>query len=96
MMGALKYTITVESDAPPQIFLGTVIGGATVTEMKQEKLELVSAAEIAKSHNLSVDTVRRRLALINQGTGGKFLYDPIKASQMLKDTKHKPGRKRAN
>ena len=35
-MGALKYTITVESDAPPQLFLGAIIGGATVVGMQQE------------------------------------------------------------
>ena len=36
-MGLSKYTITVESDAPPQLFLGAIIGGATVVEMRQEK-----------------------------------------------------------
>ena len=29
-MGALKYTITVESDAAPQILIGQNLGGATV------------------------------------------------------------------
>lgn len=95
-MGALKYTITVESDAPPQLFLGAIIGGATVVEMRQEKVELISAAEIAQRHGVSAATVRRKLAAINQGTEGKFLYDPTAASQMLKDSKTKRGRKRAN
>lgn len=95
-MGALKYTITVESDAPPQLFLGAVIGGATVVGMQQEKVELISAAEIAQRHGISTATVRRKLAAINQGTEGKFLYDPVTASQLLKDSKTKRGRKRAN
>ena len=29
-MGAFKYTITVESDAAPQILIGQNLGGATV------------------------------------------------------------------
>lgn len=94
-MGALKYTITVESDAPPQLFLGATIGGATVVGMKQEKVELISAAEIAQQHGISAATVRRKLAAINQGTEGKFLYNPIAALQMLKDSKTTRGRKRA-
>lgn len=95
-MGSLKYIITVEADTPPKIFLGTEIGGATVIGMQQEKVELVSAAEIAQRHGISVATVRRRLAVINQGTEGKFLYNPTAASQMLKDSPSKRGRKRAN
>ncbi|WP_180122861.1 HTH domain-containing protein [Acinetobacter sp. YH12086] len=95
-MGALKYTITVESNAPPQLYLGAIIGGATVVEMRQEKIELISAAEIAQRHGISAATVRRKLAAINQGTEGKFLYDPTAASQMLKDSNTKRGRKRAN
>ena len=43
-MGAFKYTITVESDTPPQILLGQNLGGAIVTKLEQEKQELVSAA----------------------------------------------------
>ena len=77
-MGALKYTITVESDAPPQLFLGAVIGGATVVEMRQEKVELISAAEIAQRHGISTATVRRKLAAINQGSEGKFLYVKVR------------------
>ncbi len=95
-MGALKYIITVEADAPPNIFLGAEIGGAKVIGMQQEKIELVSAAEIAQRHGISAATVRRRLTAINQGTEGKFLYNPTSASQMLKDQPSKRGRKRAN
>lgn len=94
-MGALKYTITVESDAAPQILIGQNLGGATVVGMRQEKVELVSAAEIAQQQGISAATVRRKLASINQGTEGKFLYNPIAALQMLKDSKTTRGRKRA-
>ena len=95
MMGAFKYTITVESDAAPQILIGQNLGGATVVGMRQEKVELVSAAEIAQQQGISAATVRRKLAAINQGTEGKFLYNPIAALQMLKDSKTTRGRKRA-
>ena len=94
-MGAFKYTITVESDTPPQILIGQNLGGATVVGMRQEKVELVSAAEIAQQQGISAATVRRKLAAINQGTEGKFLYNPIAALQMLKDSKTTRGRKRA-
>ena len=94
-MGLLKFTITVEADVAPKIFLGSDIGGAIVVGMQQEKVELVSAADIAQRNGLSVATVRRRLSAINQGTEGKFLYDPVKASQLLKENKSKRGRKRA-
>lgn len=95
-MGLLKFTITVEADVAPKIFLGSDIGGATVVEMRQEKVELISAAEIAQRHGISTATVRRKLAAINQGSEGKFLYDPVVALQLLKDSKTKRGRKRAN
>ena len=54
-MGALKYTITVESDAAPQILIGQNLGGATVVGMRQEKIELVSATDspaLALSSNI--------------------------------------------
>lgn len=96
MTGLAKYMVMIESNTPLNILLGQNIGGGIVKEMKEVTQELVPASYLAKVYNLSVDTVRRRLSLINQGTEGKCLYDPIKASQMLKETKHKPGRKRAN
>lgn len=95
-MGALRYLITVESDTPPQILLGQNVGGAIVTELKQEKLELVSASELALKYNLSVDTIRRKLATINLGTDGKHMYNPIQADLLLKDRPKKIGRNRKN
>lgn len=90
-----KYVITVESDTPPQIMLGQNLFGGVVKELKELDVELVPAAHLAKLYNLSVDTVRERLASINQGTHGKCLYDPKLARTMLTQ-KAKKGRPRAN
>ena len=97
-MGALsKYIITVESNVPPQIFLGADIGGATVIGMQQEKVELVSAAWLAERYSISVDSVRRKCAAINQGTTGKALYNPKLADAILKnEVKSKRGARRKN
>lgn len=96
-MGALKFTITVESDVPPQIFLGADIGGATVIGMQQEKVELVSAAWLAEKYSTSVDTIRRKCEGINQGTTGKALYNPKLADAILKnEVKSKRGTRRKN
>ncbi|MFX9446615.1 DNA-binding protein, partial [Acinetobacter baumannii] len=51
----------------------------------------------AKLYNLSVTTIREKLISINQGTGGKHMYDPERARQILtKKDANKRGRKRAN
>jgi len=42
-MGVLKYTITIESDTPPQVMLGQNISGGIVKELKEVEMELVSA-----------------------------------------------------
>lgn len=92
-----KYTIIVESANPPQILLGQTIGGAVVTELKQQKQELVSAAYLAGLYSISVDTVRRKLESINQGTQGKCLYNPVLADTLLKQgNTNSRGRKRVN
>ncbi|MDM1758181.1 MULTISPECIES: DNA-binding protein [Acinetobacter] len=95
-MGALKkYVVTFESTTPPQIVLGQNIGGAVVKELKEVEIKLVSAAQLAKIYNLSVNTIRDKLASINQGTAGKFLYNPTHAHTLLTQ-KTKRGRPRAN
>lgn len=94
-MGAFKYTITIESDVPPQIMLGQNIGGGIVKELKEVEIDLVSASCLAQRYNLSVTTIRERLASINQGTQGKALYNPKLAHSMLTQ-KTKRGRPRAN
>lgn len=94
-MGAFKYTITVESDSPPQIMLGQDIGGAIVKELKEVDVGLVTASQLAKIYNLSVTSVREKLGSINQGTEGKSLYNPKMAHNLLTQ-KIKKGRPRAN
>lgn len=89
------YLIKVEADNPPQIMLGQNIGGGIVKELKEVEVELVSASHLAQKYNLSVTTIREKLAPINQGTQGKALYDPRLAHNLL-TTKNKRGRPRAN
>lgn len=94
-MGAFKYTITIESDTPPQVMLGQNIGGGIVKELKQVEVDLVSATHLAQKYNLSTTTIRERLVSINQGTQGKALYNPRLAHDVL-TSKNKRGRPRAN
>lgn len=96
MGGVFEYTITVEASSPPQIFLGENLGGAVVTKLEKAKQELVSAAQLAKAYNLSVDTIRARLVAINKGTSGKCLYSPEEAHILITTKETKRGRKRAN
>ena len=95
MMGAFKYTITIESDAPPQVMLGQNIGGGIVKELKEVEVQLVTAAHLAKIYNLSVNTIRDKLISINQGTEGKSLYNP-KLAHTLLTQKARKGRPRVN
>lgn len=96
MSGVFEYTITVEASSPPRILLGQDLGGAVVTKLEKAKQELVSAAQLAKAYNLSVDTIRSKLISINQGTKGKCLYNPEAAHQLLTTNQLKRGRKRVN
>ena len=95
MMGVFKYTITVESDALPQVVLGQNIGGGIVKELKEVDIELFSASQLAEKYNMSTTTIRDRLVSINQVTKGKALYNPRLARDLL-TTKNKRGRPRAN
>jgi hypothetical protein len=94
-MGAFKYTITIEADAPPQVMLGQNIGGGIVKELREVEVDLVSASHLAQKYNLSTTTIRERLVSINQGTQGKALYNPKLAHSILTQ-KNKRGRPRAN
>lgn len=92
----MKYTIIIESSKPPDIMLGQNIGGGMVIELKQNSLELVTASDLAVKYNLSVDTIRRKLEYVNQGTAGKSLYNPHLADEILQGKESKKGRKRVN
>ena len=94
-MGILKYAIIIEADTPPHILLGQNLGGGIVKELKELEAELLSASQLAKKYNFSVDVIRDRLISINQGTKGKALYNPRLARDLL-TTKNKRGRPRAN
>lgn len=96
-MGAYKFVITIESDTPPPLILGSGLAGGTVTELRMEKQGLVTAAWLANKYSLSVETIRNRLAHINRGGTGKALYDPFAAHEALQLVeKSKPGAKRKN
>ena len=94
-VGAFKYAVILESDTPPNLMLGQIIGGAVVKEMKTMDVELVSASQLAEKYNMSVPAIRQKLASINQGTVGKCLYNPYLAHELL-TAKAKKGRPRAN
>lgn len=94
-MGVSKYAIIVEADAPPKIMLGQNIGGAIVKELREVDIGLVTASHLAKTYNLSVVSIREKLASINQGTEGKSLYNPKMAHTLLIQ-KVRKGRPRAN
>ncbi|RZG64196.1 MULTISPECIES: HTH domain-containing protein [Acinetobacter] len=77
------YLIKVECDTPPQVMLGQNIGGGIVKEMKEVAHDLLTASQLAKKYNLSVQTIRRKLADFNQGTTGKYLYNSKIADELL-------------
>ncbi|ESK41226.1 hypothetical protein P256_00215 [Acinetobacter nectaris CIP 110549] len=92
-----KYMITVEGTIPPKIMLGDTIGGAIITEMKKLDQELVSAAYLAQRFSMSVDTIRRKLEVISQGSSGKALYNLAAAQKILTEKpKSRRGPKRGN
>ena len=92
------YQLTLEADSPPNIMIGQNIHGAEVVEMKIISSKLMSAAELAVKHGLSVNTIRGRLKDFNQGTRGKHLYDPVIAKDLLseKRSRGKSGAGRKN
>lgn len=94
-MGTSKIMIIVETSTPLQVMLGQNIGGGIVKELKEVEMELVPASHLAKIYNLSVNTIRGKLASINQGTSGKALYNP-KLAHALLTQKTRKGRPRAN
>lgn len=96
-MGTFKYIITIDSDGPPPILLGSSLAGGTVTEMKMEKQGLVGASYLAEKYGLSVETIRRKLFHINKGDGNKSLYDPVAAQEALQQAEStKRGARRKN
>ena len=97
-MGASRVMIIVETSTPLQVMLGQNIGGGIVKELKEVEAELLSASQLAKKYNLSVDTIRRKLEKFNQGTSGKCLYDSKIADGILSNQakRGKGGARRIN
>ena len=91
-----EITITLQVDSAPQLVLGQSIFGGIITALKLEKRKLVSVAELVAKYGYSDETIRTKCAAINQGSNGKFMYDPDAADAILKTTKVRRGPKRIN
>lgn len=97
-MGALKYIITVESEQPPELMLGQLVGGGRVVSLAIEELpKLVDVAWLLARYNMSRPTLIDKLALFNKGDGNKCLYDPKEVMPILdQKVPSKVGKKRLN
>lgn len=91
-----EFVVTIDADSAPQIVLGQKLFGGTVTALKLEKRKLVSVAELVTKYGFSDETIRNKLAVINQGTNGKHMYDPEAADALLKKQPRRRGPKRIN
>ena len=91
-----EFVVTIDADSAPQIVLGQKLFGGTVTALKLEKRKLVSVAELVSKYGFSDETIRNKLAVINQGTSGKHMYDPEAADALLKKQTRRRGPKRIN
>lgn len=91
-----EFIVTIEADCAPQVVLGQILLGGTVTALKLEKRKLVSVAQLVAKYGLSDETIRNKLSIINQGTKGKHMYDPEVADALLKKQTRRRGSKRIN
>lgn len=81
-----KYIFVLESESPPQFFLGDKIGNATIVEMKKEELpNRVTAAWLAERFNLSRKTIIEKVGVYNKGDENKHLYDPKQVMPILEN-----------
>lgn len=81
-----KYIFVLESESPPQFFLGDKIGNATIIEMKKEELpNRVTAAWLAERFNLSRKTIIEKVGVYNKGDENKHLYDPKQVIPVLEN-----------
>jgi hypothetical protein len=97
-MGVLKFTITVESNVPPQLTLGQSVFGGKITALEMEKIPtLVSVSWLVEKYGMAKTTIIKKLEGYNQGTDGKHLYDSKTAMVILSQPqKSKRGPKRIN
>ncbi|EOR08245.1 hypothetical protein [Acinetobacter tandoii] len=91
-----EFVVTIDADSAPQIVLGQKLFGGTVTALKLEKRKLVSVAELVAKYGFSDETIRTKLAAINQGSNGKHMYDPDAADELLRKQQRRRGPKRIN
>lgn len=93
----MKYNLSLESDNPPEIFVGQNLAGGKVVKIEAEEKKTVSASELACIYNYSAETIRKKLAGLNIGSAGKFQYPTREAHAILSGIRaHKTGRKRKN
>ena len=89
-----EFIVTIESDFAPQIVLGQILLGGTVTALKLENPKLVSVAELVAKCGLSEEAIRSKCISLNQGSNGKHMYDPDAADALLKNSKFRRGARR--
>ncbi|WP_180066689.1 MULTISPECIES: hypothetical protein [unclassified Acinetobacter] len=81
-----KFVVVLESDYPPQLYLGEKIGGATIIEMKQEDIKnRVTTAWLSERFNLSRKTIIEKVGMFNKGDENKHLYDPKEVLPILEN-----------
>ena len=91
-----EFIVTIEADSAPQIVLGQILLGGTVTALKLEKRKLVSVSELVAKYGYSDETIRTKCISINQGSNGKHMYDPDAADALLRNPKFRRGPRRKN
>lgn len=91
-----EFIVTIEADSAPQLVLGQTLLGGTVTALKLERRKLVSVADLVAKYGYSDETIRTKLAVINQGSNGKHMYDPDAADALLRKQTRRRGPKRIN
>lgn len=100
-MGTFKYIITVESEKPPEVYLGAIIGGAKVVSLQAEELpKTVGTAWLLERYEISKTRMINILRPFNKGGDSKHIYDPTEVMPILEDLKattaNRRGAKRKN
>lgn len=82
-----KYTIVVESNTPPQVYLDSTIPNVgKVVEIKSEQLpNRVDAAWLEQRFSLSRKALIQKLRPYNRGSDTKHLYDPKEVIPILEN-----------
>ncbi|MEB4800669.1 hypothetical protein [Acinetobacter soli] len=79
-----KYIITLEGNAPPELYLGEEIAGCKIIELRSEELpRRVDAVWLLERYSLSRKSLIDHLRIFNKGHEGKHLYDPNEVIPIL-------------